>query len=312
MINILFQEPDSEDWKAWRENCQYEQNKLNHSYACNEIIKVKNNLYKDRKTYYIDNNLSAPFYGKCAYCETNIVVGQPGDLDHYRPKNAVTVSYNLLKIKTQDSLEVVHPGYYWLAYDCKNLLPSCRNCNTPTFFNGLKIGKGNEFPVRDIRACKPGEESREKPLLLNPVDEYTDIEKHLLLGIDNSGDFTGIIKPLTEEAKITIDLLGLNIREPLIRDRNEAYIKGNEAPLKFLTAHIHKNNKSEDHPRNTIQGYIKGSLPYSAAGRAGLQAAKKELHADSLEILVRNFGSFFQDIPMSSTSPPSNSDAIIP
>ena len=56
------------------------------------------------------------FEQKCAYCETKIGVNADWDVEHYRPKGRVTEN-------------TAHPGYYWLAYDWDNLLPSCAFCN---------------------------------------------------------------------------------------------------------------------------------------------------------------------------------------
>ncbi|MEF9674035.1 hypothetical protein QNM99_25505 [Pseudomonas sp. PCH446] len=38
------------------------------------------------------------------------------DVEHYRPKGAV-------------SEDASHPGYWWVAMDWDNLLPSCIDCN---------------------------------------------------------------------------------------------------------------------------------------------------------------------------------------
>ena len=56
------------------------------------------------------------FHGKCAYCETRYSATAPVDVEHYRPKNAVA----------EDSS---HDGYWWIAMDWDNLLPSCIDCN---------------------------------------------------------------------------------------------------------------------------------------------------------------------------------------
>jgi hypothetical protein len=56
------------------------------------------------------------FEGKCAYCETFYEAGGPMDVEHYRPKGAVAE-------------EPDHWGYWWLAAEWDNLLPSCTDCN---------------------------------------------------------------------------------------------------------------------------------------------------------------------------------------
>lgn len=85
-------------------------------------------------THYIDDNnpdsfgfdryrsadvkqaLDEIFHGKCAYCESFYAKTQPVDVEHYRPKG---------KVDGEDD----HRGYWWLAMDWKNLVPSCIDCN---------------------------------------------------------------------------------------------------------------------------------------------------------------------------------------
>lgn len=117
--------------------------------------------------------LEEAFGGKCAYCETYYAATQPVAIEHYRPKGAVTVDG-----------KAVPPGYYWLASEWTNLLPSCTDCNSP---RGQDLpgdvtrtaGKANAFPLASEtgRATQPGTENREKRLLLHPYRDYP--EKHL-------------------------------------------------------------------------------------------------------------------------------------
>lgn len=113
------------------------------------------------------------FYDKCAYCEMKL--SDSFDVDHYRPKGAVA---NV----------AAHGGYYWLAYEWPNLLPSCVNCNrrrreVPTWESptrGSIAGKGTQFPLvdDDMRAWRPSDDlTREDPLLLNPCN--SEPERHL-------------------------------------------------------------------------------------------------------------------------------------
>src|SRR5262249_45973388 len=91
------------------------------------------------------------FHGKCAYCEHKPQAGYPGDVEHYRPKGKVDEDPN-------------HPGYYWLAYDPRNLLPSCSRCNQPP------TAKRTRFPVEGAHSRDSRNLAAEKPLLLNPYD----------------------------------------------------------------------------------------------------------------------------------------------
>ncbi|HEY3840902.1 MAG TPA: hypothetical protein VGL72_30225 [Bryobacteraceae bacterium] len=100
------------------------------------------------------------FHGKCAYCECKPRAGQRGDVEHFRPKGKVTEDPD-------------HPGYYWLAYDYRNYLPSCSSCNQPA------RAKLTHFPVTGPHAHEPRSLPAESPLLLNPLDPATDPFQHL-------------------------------------------------------------------------------------------------------------------------------------
>ncbi len=94
------------------------------------------------------------FFGKCAYCDSNVDATGWGDVEHYRPKRKVEE-------------EPGHSGYYWLCYDPSNLLPSCQKCNQGQ-------GKMNHFPVAsNTRAFQPHDVPAEVPLLLSPFGYST-------------------------------------------------------------------------------------------------------------------------------------------
>lgn len=134
------------------------------------------------------------FDRKCAYCEALARHVSSGDVEHFRPKRRVDD-------------EPGHPGYYWLAYDPLNLLPSCERCNRA----GAKM---NKFPVETgTRASDPDGIANERPLLLNPyVDEKP--LKHLRF-LE-----TGHVKPLTERGEQSIETYRLARRE-LVQAREE-------------------------------------------------------------------------------------------
>lgn len=122
--------------------------------------------FKIYRQQYVKDAIEAIFFKKCAYCETYYASAVPVDVEHFRPKSAVKVGKEK---KT---------GYYWLASEWTNLLPSCVLCNrskTYPMSNTKKVtmGKMNFFPIEDEskRATKPGEEINEKPLLVHPIDD---------------------------------------------------------------------------------------------------------------------------------------------
>lgn len=148
--------------------------------------------------------LETMFGFKCAYCESDYSATQPPDVEHYRPKGAIVGADGRLK----------YPGYYWLAADWSNLLPSCIDCNRKREQEvddepRRQLGKGNRFPLDDEcqRAQRPGEESDELPLLLDPCRD--DPEEHLEFveaGVVRAALLSGTPSRRGEH---TIDVVGL-------------------------------------------------------------------------------------------------------
>lgn len=120
----------------------------------------------------VRSSLTDVFAGKCAYCESYYGATQPLDVEHFRPKGQV-VREREVDGKLVRRMEA--PGYWWLASDWGNLLPSCSDCNRPRrqelpLGQRATAGKANQFPVADEtrRAARPGEEATEPRLLLHP------------------------------------------------------------------------------------------------------------------------------------------------
>jgi uncharacterized protein (TIGR02646 family) len=145
----------------------------------------KFDVYRDRE---IKEALRKLFHGKCAYCESSYAGTQPMDVEHWRPKGGFVDESDPKKE------ELVWPGYFWLAADWNNLLPSCIDCNRRrnqivwSKEEPLRMGKESQFPVvdeakrwRDPDQYSPGQIIEEEPLLLNPcTDKEEDWpEKHL-------------------------------------------------------------------------------------------------------------------------------------
>jgi hypothetical protein len=98
-------------------------------------------IWKQLKDWLLAN----VFHGKCAYCEAKIPRATY-QAEHYRPKGRVAVKdaatgqSAVVKVRDPRGQEVDHPGYFWLAYHWKNLLPACEFCNT-------RRGKRDQFPI---------------------------------------------------------------------------------------------------------------------------------------------------------------------
>lgn len=170
--------------------------------------------FKIYKKEYIKDALQLVFYNKCAYCETSYIANSPVDIEHFRPKSLVTVG------------KQKKPGYYWLASEWSNLLPSCNLCNrSQTYLMPNKkketMGKMNNFPLVDetLRATKRGEEQHETPVLLNPIDDNP--AEHLEFRNDGAvwaiEDQNG--QP-SHRGEVSIKVYGL-CRPPLVDRRKE-------------------------------------------------------------------------------------------
>lgn len=137
-----------------------------------EFFKAKANRelefgFKAYKADDVREALRTTFHRKCAYCESQYAGTQPEDVEHYRPKSGY-----------HDGKKLQKPGYWWLAAEWSNLLPSCIDCNRARrqdLGEGPKTvaGKANQFPLApgSKRARRPGQEAMEKPLLLDPTIE---------------------------------------------------------------------------------------------------------------------------------------------
>lgn len=209
MRKIDIKEPNTIEWKKWRKKCEEETESLIKimEKGANEPWKKKD-LYKgQKKKFYFKKD--KPFYGRCAYCETQL--GDFDDLDHYRPAKGVT---------DMNHKVIDHPGYYWLTYDWLNLLPSCKDCNSKKILDGETIGKGSRFPlaVESNRAKSKGEEKKERPLLFNPTIDKPD--EHFEYDFKFSKIFS---KENSEKGKMTIKILGFHKREQLWEDWKNAY-----------------------------------------------------------------------------------------
>lgn len=136
------------------------------------------------------------FHGKCAYCEGFYAGLHPVDVEHYRPKGEV------------DGVPG-HPGYWWLAMEWSNLLPSCIDCNrrrnqkTPDpgedrlvalrgsgdfdHSRSILTGKQSAFPLLEgsVHAARPEDDiEAERRLLLDPTRD--DPDQHLVFHVDRA------------------------------------------------------------------------------------------------------------------------------
>lgn len=167
-------------------------------------------LIRDLKIWLLDN----VFANKCAYCEKKFDSYTSATIDHYRPKKMITPRVEIYNVNSQLSN---HPGYFWLTFNWKNLLPACSDCQHakqskfPTVETNLyvfplnnNIYKKDEILTlnHDYYYPDPSElDTAEKPLFINPYNDNP--ENHLLF------DVCGNVHGRDEKGKKTIEELKL-------------------------------------------------------------------------------------------------------
>lgn len=176
----------------------------------------KYGTFEHYKNYEVVERLWADFNNKCAYCEGPVEKGT-SQVEHYRPKGS---------IKDSD-----HCGYWWLAHEWTNLLPTCPPCNTallqhivtPTMSKDeveamqakppkASFGKATNFPVKGDRLkAKSHDHHAEQPYILDPTrDNPQDA-----LSWSHGHDYSVLVPAEAEgvpslSGRETIDCLALN------------------------------------------------------------------------------------------------------
>ncbi|MEM8932320.1 MAG: retron system putative HNH endonuclease [Acidobacteriota bacterium] len=175
--------------------------------------------FKAYKDPTVKEALERLFHGKCAYCECVYAANQPVDIEHYRPKSGFIDSDGKL----------VKPGYWWLAADWDNLLPSCIDCNRSRGHKTVddteeNLGKANQFPIADEakRWRKEQDGDHEIRLLLDPCRD----QPEELLTFGAKGEVKA--KPKAgavgqQVVRASIQVYGLN-RNGLATRRREAML----------------------------------------------------------------------------------------
>ncbi|PZQ65432.1 MAG: endonuclease [Phenylobacterium zucineum] len=156
-------------------------------------VKRKAFTFEAYKAEAVKKRLEELFHGKCAYCESLYASQAPVDVEHYRPKGRVEG-------------DPQHTGYWWLAAEWTNLLPSCLDCNRRrkqlapvisgdlvVLYERMKTGKQDSFPVQGVRAAlEPDDLVAERPLLLDPTRDDPDAHLAYWLGDDRA---SGLVYP---------------------------------------------------------------------------------------------------------------------
>jgi hypothetical protein len=306
VIGISFQPSSLQDpaliawWTSWQKRAEQATEKIVDTFEhwlefgqpagvpCQH--KFNSDIWTELRDWYMKHI----FYKKCAYCE-RLISGYYGDAEHYRPKGAVTCSNgagDLVRAacKLPDArrpgkfVTVSHPGYFWLAYDWRNLMPSCVYCNSgqgkndrfdakkhlvmvrlkPTVVNALAIHEqprpskrwpGYYYPTPTLL------NSMEEPALLCPLNAVgtSNPRAHIRFGV------RGIVAALdkSERGRASIDLLRLR-EEDLRQDRQQAQ---EEFADRFYDAmrSFDVERPQEGEAAKLINKYVQGQYPFSAA-----------------------------------------------
>ena len=261
MIRVRFTEPGDAAWEKWKADGAKKVLAHVADVQAGKKPKISDALYKKMRAV-----IFAAYHGKCAYCEVLIKVDQPGDVEHYRPKGEVSdENWQVVELATGP-----HPGYYWLAYDWRNLLPSCARCNRPTkTAAGVLVGKGTRFPVGKTWAVDDTGVGGEEPRFLHPV--FDDPSRHLAFD-----PHTGVIFWKTRRGRACVELLDLN-REGLPEERRRAYTSAVSDAIAAIVF-LNQGDVGEAKVRlDDLEAYRTGTRPYSLAGRRAIRDRRTEL-----------------------------------
>lgn len=249
-------------WEHWAKKAETARLKVIEQVKKGEEAQFSGKIWSELKTWLLDN----VFHGKCAYCESKVTVTEYGDADHYRPKGSIADTPN-------------HTGYFWVAYDWRNLVPSCKQCNTG--------GKGNAFPVSGKRVFLWEEaqsseilDALEQPLLLHPYNNgLNHPRKHLIF------NRFGHVKARqdSERGRYSIEVYKLR-RNNLKEARKKCQ---EHAILKFQTLL----NASSEKRKTFLKKYVEGQTEYSAAvADCLLEELERQRSARENDILILQSG----------------------
>jgi hypothetical protein len=271
VIKVSVTPPNDVAWDRWIAKCIETRDKLIATVASGSGVTINTKVYKGQK-----NKILTFFHGKCAYCESAMSYNQDGDLDHFRPKAEVSDENDVVVMVTQpDGSMKPHPGYYWLAYEWRNLFPTCIRCNRPYKRKGEPKGKSTRFPVAGFRAVAEGEEAHETALLLNPYDD--DPATHLRF------DSLGVVQGLTPKGVMTEAVLDLN-RDTLPEARRDVYASVQALFYRVLNAGSAQ-GPDIDRDRQALREYSKGHKPFGAVAQLAIADVLAEVDKLKRDVL---------------------------
>ncbi|HEV2800891.1 MAG TPA: hypothetical protein VGW12_10365 [Pyrinomonadaceae bacterium] len=256
-------------WEAWKTRAEKAKEKALKDYdEGKRPIPFNSDVWGELKKFL----LKKVFHGKCAYCDSRFTGNSFGDAEHFRPKGMVT-----RKKDGKDEVVTVegkeHPGYYWLAYDWRNLLPACQRCNSDE-------GKMNQFPVKNgtyVASRKVGPDTAtldklEEPLLLHPYDENLNPDAHLIYGEK------GVVSAYRVHGQD--DPYGMAVIETCNLKRGDLEVDRDRSQylawLEFQKAMNKAMDGEDDAMDKAISPYESGQMPHSRAALQYVAAKWKE------------------------------------
>lgn len=264
MIHVRFRPGEldpkrREEFEEWLEKADAATKAALDQHAAGKDITFRQDVWAGFKEWLFLN----VFDGKCAYCEGDTRPVAYGDAEHWRPKGEVSVrDHDGRDRPVLDNSGDPHRGYFWLAYDWRNLVPSCQECNVGT---KASPGKRTVFPIGGTRVFSPDEASDfermneiEEPLLLHPFDEERDPEDHI--GFDEHGQ--PIAKDGSDYGCCSIEVLNLD-REWLNRRRKKLSEDMRKAVKMAIAQQAHEGPKAVE----TLRERMLGSEPLAGATR---------------------------------------------
>lgn len=198
-----------EEWDDWQRRAEAARDAVVEAHREGRPITLRAEIWAELKLFLFKH----VFNGKCAYCESKVTITSFGDAEHWRPKGGVSAcaADSDTPAPVVDDRGEPHPGYFWLAYDWRNLVPACQECNSGSKGNR---GKGTQFPVEGRHVFSPDEgpdvetlDRIERPLLLHPFDEEANPERHFRF------DEFGQAVPLTDRGLHSVRVFNLHRTE---------------------------------------------------------------------------------------------------
>jgi hypothetical protein len=272
-----------EEWLAWEKKAIQATLDAIEEWERTGTVTWRQDIWSEWKRWLLEN----VFNNKCAYCETR-AVRDPGDAEHFRPKGRVSVAEPLsggkkklkkIRIIDPSGKEIDHPGYFWLAYNWKNLLPACRDCNSSE-------GKRDQFPIekehvflmpltaRDLQRMRSALPSMRWSgyFYLDP-DDLDKIEGRLLLHpyLDHPETevrfgFRGIEAPAEGSRKAVVSIEVYKLDADTLRQAREGeQTAGFNRFLMAMGARLGTPDENFQAACDAVRDYIIGKGTYSAA-----------------------------------------------